>query len=79
LTIITKVLEIQLENVDKDLGTRLINKSLEEMTKDKELVPDWQGQASSVLVCLGRRFPREIVDSLLKLFKLQKFFVEKLI
>jgi len=80
LTIITRVLEVQLEAVDNDLSSRLITISLADMTKDKAVIPDWQGQASSVLVALGRRYPKQIVDRLLQLFgpgEVPHYFVVK--
>jgi len=77
LNVITKVLEIQLENVHEENGLRLIELGVKEMTrkdkeenpkekdKEKQEPPEWQAHASSVLVTLGKRFPRQIVDALL--------------
>mgnify|MGYP001119290431 FL=1 len=38
------------------------------MTKDKSVIPEWQGPASQVLVAIGQRLPGPVWEQLTKLF-----------
>lgn len=69
LNSIYQILELQRSEVTQGLMFSLINMAINEMTIEKqEIIPDWQGGASAVLVSLGIRFPNEILDELMKRF-----------
>ncbi|KAF2070139.1 hypothetical protein CYY_008538 [Polysphondylium violaceum] len=57
------------DQVQEALCLSLITLAITEMTKDKEVVPTWQQEASTLLVSLGLRFPNQIMEELLKRFE----------
>eukprot|EP01132_Coremiostelium_polycephalum_P004092 gene4092-5120_t len=72
VTILKSILQILGEKRDEiadSLLLNLITMAISEMTRDKEVVPDWQQAASSLLVSLGIRYPNQIMDELLKRFE----------
>lgn len=50
--------------VDSVLAKNIIKQCVEEMVGSKDVVPEWQGAACSVLVALGQRFCYEVMDCL---------------
>ncbi|EAL61864.1 hypothetical protein DDB_G0291161 [Dictyostelium discoideum AX4] len=80
LNSILQILEQTRNQLTDALSLNLIAMSISEMTRDKEVVPDWQQVASSLLVSLGLRYPSQIMDELLKRFEpgtLPHYFVMK--
>eukprot|EP01094_Clydonella_sp_ATCC50884_P016628 TRINITY_DN2764_c0_g1_i4.p1 TRINITY_DN2764_c0_g1~~TRINITY_DN2764_c0_g1_i4.p1 ORF type:complete len:993 (-),score=383.24 TRINITY_DN2764_c0_g1_i4:263-3241(-) len=80
LNLINRALEHDLYNISEELGVDLITMALGEMTKDKSVVPEWQGPSSAMLVALGRRFPDVVWKRLVELFPpgtLPHYFVIK--
>ncbi|EGG22616.1 hypothetical protein DFA_04746 [Cavenderia fasciculata] len=68
------------DEIVDSLSQQLIQLSVAEMTRDKEVVPDWQQAASSLIVSLGMRYPTQIMDELLKRFEtgtIPHYFVMK--
>ncbi|EFA77696.1 hypothetical protein PPL_12305 [Heterostelium album PN500] len=57
------------DDITEALSLQLIAMSISEMTRDKDVVPDWQQAASSLMVSLGLRFPTQIMDELVKRFE----------
>eukprot|EP01125_Pyxidicula_operculata_P019218 TRINITY_DN694_c5_g1_i1.p1 TRINITY_DN694_c5_g1~~TRINITY_DN694_c5_g1_i1.p1 ORF type:complete len:1709 (+),score=479.86 TRINITY_DN694_c5_g1_i1:28-5154(+) len=68
LTVILKVIQLKLDVVDDELGRGLVKLALDDMILEKNVVPEWQGKASSVMVALGMRYPQKIIGDLLALF-----------
>ncbi|EGC31710.1 hypothetical protein DICPUDRAFT_50034 [Dictyostelium purpureum] len=80
LTSIHQILEQTRNDITDQLSMNLIQMSISEMTKDKEVVPEWQQISSSLLVSLGLRYPQLIMDELLKRFEpgtIPHYFVMK--
>eukprot|EP01117_Protostelium_nocturnum_P011732 TRINITY_DN4276_c0_g1_i1.p1 TRINITY_DN4276_c0_g1~~TRINITY_DN4276_c0_g1_i1.p1 ORF type:complete len:1650 (+),score=410.28 TRINITY_DN4276_c0_g1_i1:183-5132(+) len=70
LNTIEKVLELKRDQIAPELAVRLLNLAMAEMTSEsKEVVPEWQGASSAILVSLGMRFPDEIIKELLSKFQ----------
>ena len=69
LGVIHQILESKRSEIAVRIVPGLISLTMTEMTVDKEIVPDWQQAASSVLVSLGIRFPNEILEVLLSKFE----------
>ena len=63
-----QISEMRKEEIAVPLAQGLISLAIDEMTKDKEVVPDWQGAASSLLVTLSTRFSGPILEELMKRF-----------
>eukprot|EP01087_Luapelamoeba_hula_P005831 TRINITY_DN1587_c0_g1_i1.p1 TRINITY_DN1587_c0_g1~~TRINITY_DN1587_c0_g1_i1.p1 ORF type:complete len:1410 (-),score=232.80 TRINITY_DN1587_c0_g1_i1:1013-5242(-) len=68
LKVIEQILAATRGNVDESLGQPLVEQALSEMTREKEVLPDWQGGASSVLVSLGMRWPNLVLEQLMSKF-----------
>jgi hypothetical protein len=69
LTAMQRVADLRLEQVEKDLALGVINLAMTEMTKDsKEVIPDYQGAASNLLVTMGMKYTTEVINKLLELF-----------
>jgi len=68
LNLIISVLEHALYTISEQLAIFLINMSLGEMTKDKNVIGEWQGPASVILVTIGKRFPQPVWAVLIELF-----------
>ncbi|XP_048473537.1 maestro heat-like repeat-containing protein family member 1 [Rhincodon typus] len=67
-----------ISQLDQPLAKMIISLASEEMTKLKDVVPDWQGAASKLLVALGCRFINEVMEEILQNFQpgvLPHFFV----
>eukprot|EP01114_Cavostelium_apophysatum_P008329 TRINITY_DN2073_c0_g1_i2.p1 TRINITY_DN2073_c0_g1~~TRINITY_DN2073_c0_g1_i2.p1 ORF type:complete len:513 (-),score=158.15 TRINITY_DN2073_c0_g1_i2:146-1684(-) len=59
------ILEMRKQEIHPNLAQHLIRLAISEMCLEKEVVPDWQGAASNVLVSLASRFPNEILTELM--------------
>eukprot|EP01129_Flabellula_baltica_P010720 TRINITY_DN4560_c0_g1_i1.p1 TRINITY_DN4560_c0_g1~~TRINITY_DN4560_c0_g1_i1.p1 ORF type:complete len:1619 (+),score=365.55 TRINITY_DN4560_c0_g1_i1:442-5298(+) len=68
LNVITRVLDINMDEIEQELAFEVIDLAIEEMTKDIMVNPDYQTACSEVLICFHSRYPNEIVDKLLELF-----------
>lgn len=68
LNLILSVLEHDLYTISEQLAINLINMALGEMTKDKNVIPEWQGPSSTILVTIGKRFPGPVWNVLIDLF-----------
>ncbi|PRP83406.1 hypothetical protein PROFUN_09434 [Planoprotostelium fungivorum] len=81
LNIINHILEQRRDQLSPHLALPLLQLAMSEMTADsKEVLPEWQGAASTVLVSLGIRFPNEIINELLGKFNvgtLPHYFIIK--
>ncbi|KAK3746766.1 hypothetical protein QZH41_013595 [Actinostola sp. cb2023] len=60
-----KIIKDSLSNLDLELSKQLVKLASNEMTRTKEVEPEWQTAASEVLVALGRRFDHEVMAELL--------------
>ncbi|XP_006879292.1 PREDICTED: maestro heat-like repeat-containing protein family member 1 [Elephantulus edwardii] len=63
------VVSTHISSLDKDTARALILMATREMTKAKDLVPDWQQASSSVLVAVGTRFINAVMEELLNQFQ----------
>uniref|UniRef100_UPI00398F3C7F maestro heat-like repeat-containing protein family member 1 n=1 Tax=Pristiophorus japonicus TaxID=55135 RepID=UPI00398F3C7F len=64
--------------LDQPLAKKVISLASEEMTRSKEVLPEWQEAASNLLVALGCRFINEVMEEILQKFQpgvLPHFFV----
>ncbi|KAK2550462.1 Maestro heat-like repeat-containing protein family member 1 [Acropora cervicornis] len=61
----SKIIDDTLSTLSLDLGKQMIKLAAAEMTKSKDIEPDWQLAASEVLVALGGRFDHEVMAELL--------------
>ncbi|RMX49356.1 hypothetical protein pdam_00014787 [Pocillopora damicornis] len=61
----SKIIHDTLSTLSLGLGKQMIKLASAEMTKSKEVEPDWQSAASEVLVALGKRFDHEVMAELL--------------
>lgn len=69
LGVMQQVLEMRRDEVEPTLAMELKDLAISEMTTSKtEVIPEWQGAASALLVSLGMRFPVQILDELMKRF-----------
>ncbi|XP_072350418.1 maestro heat-like repeat-containing protein family member 1, partial [Scyliorhinus torazame] len=67
-----------ISQLDQSLARMVISLASEEMTRSKEVLPDWQEAASNLLVALGCRFINEVMEEILQKFQpgiLPHFFV----
>lgn len=62
----SKVIGDTLSTLSLGLAKQLIKLASGEMTKSKDVEPDWQSSASEVLVALGKRFDHEVMAELLE-------------
>ncbi|XP_064124300.1 maestro heat-like repeat-containing protein family member 1 isoform X8 [Loxodonta africana] len=69
LKAVEAVVRSHISNLDKDMARAIILLASSEMTKAKDLVPDWQQAASSVLVAVGMRFINAVMEELLSRFQ----------
>lgn len=53
LTTIKRILDERKDQVEDALGYSIVTTAFRELTMEKEVVPDWQTAASSVLVSIG--------------------------
>ncbi|GAM28545.1 hypothetical protein SAMD00019534_117210, partial [Acytostelium subglobosum LB1] len=83
VTILKSIHQIIGEKRDEivdSLALELVKLGISEMTRDKEVNPDWQQAASSILVSLCLRYPGLIMDELIKRFEtgsIPHFFIMK--
>ncbi|KFM63051.1 HEAT repeat-containing protein 7A, partial [Stegodyphus mimosarum] len=78
LGITEKICNEALDSVKKNVAVDLIKLAVEEMVNTKEIVPEWQGVTSGILVSLGRKYHNEVMEQLLIKFQpgvLPHFFV----
>src|SRR3990167_6776342 len=68
LNLIINILENDLYTISEQLAIFLIRMALSEMTKEKNVVPEWQGPACQILVTVGKRFPQPVWSILIELF-----------
>ncbi|KAJ7383167.1 Mroh1p [Desmophyllum pertusum] len=61
----SKIIGDTLSTLSLGLGKQMIKLASAEMTKSKDVEPDWQSAASEVLVALGGRFDHEVMAELL--------------
>jgi len=67
LNIIHRILQVKSEEVDPELCVKLIKQALNEMTKEKDVLAEWQGKASSILIDVAMRFPDKVIQAMLEL------------
>ncbi|XP_072110546.1 maestro heat-like repeat-containing protein family member 1 [Mobula birostris] len=58
-----------IDQLDQLLARKIISLASEEMTRSKEVVPEWQASASRLLVALGCRFINEVMEEVLHKFQ----------
>ncbi|XP_007954301.1 maestro heat-like repeat-containing protein family member 1 [Orycteropus afer afer] len=63
------IVRSHINELDKDTARAVILLASSEMTKAKDLVPDWQQAASSVLVAVGTRLISAVMEELLSHFQ----------
>ncbi|XP_006830837.1 PREDICTED: maestro heat-like repeat-containing protein family member 1 isoform X2 [Chrysochloris asiatica] len=63
------VVRSHISELDKDTARAVILLASNEMTKAKDVVPDWQQAASRVLVAVGTRFINTVMEELLSRFQ----------
>ncbi|KAL6063739.1 HEAT repeat domain containing protein [Balamuthia mandrillaris] len=68
LKVIEKVLEVRRDQIEEDLAAPLFKVAMGDMTRSKDVSPDWQGQASTVLVSVGMRWPDTLMKELMERF-----------
>ena len=66
LDLMKKIINDASENVSLDLAKELIHLASIELTKAKEVIPEWQTVAASVLVALGKKFSDEVMSDMLQ-------------
>eukprot|EP00013_Stygamoeba_regulata_P006034 CAMPEP_0177640424 /NCGR_PEP_ID=MMETSP0447-20121125/6535_1 /TAXON_ID=0 /ORGANISM="Stygamoeba regulata, Strain BSH-02190019" /LENGTH=1747 /DNA_ID=CAMNT_0019142493 /DNA_START=242 /DNA_END=5485 /DNA_ORIENTATION=- len=69
LKIVIKVLSMRRDQVTKSLSLDLIQLAVKEMTASSDVIPDWQGVASELLVALGHHYPKEVFQELFSRFQ----------
>jgi len=73
-----KIINETIDSLHNDLAVQIIERASAELTQSKDIVPDWQTSASSVIVAIGTRFCNDVMSELLKKFQpgqLPHFFV----
>ncbi|CAH1269548.1 MROH1 [Branchiostoma lanceolatum] len=78
LSTIERIVKDTIDDMPQTLARDLIDLSLDEMTRSKDIVPDWQTAASNVLVAMGTRFCNEVMEGLHQKFQpgvMPHFFV----
>lgn len=66
LDMMTKIIKDTGSNISLDLSKELILLASNELTKSKDIVPEWQTAASNVLVALGTNFSQEVMVEMLQ-------------
>lgn len=80
LKVMTHIIEQKRDCFSKELALELIQFGIFEMTSEKQVIAEWQGAASILLVQLGQRFPGDVLDRLLEHFPIgtqPHFFIMK--
>lgn len=73
-----KIIRDTLDDIPEGLALDLIKLASDDLTGVKEVEPEWQTAASTVLVALGRRFCIQVMEELLRKFQpgvIPHFFV----
>jgi len=68
LKVIEQILSFARAQMQEELGLSMIELCMSDMTREKEVLADWQGAASSVLVSLGLRWPDIVMEKLMAKF-----------
>ncbi|XP_043547011.1 maestro heat-like repeat-containing protein family member 1 [Chiloscyllium plagiosum] len=58
-----------ISQLDQSLAKMIISLASDEMTRMKDIVPEWQEAASQLLVALGCRFINEVMEEILQKFQ----------
>ncbi|XP_074645058.1 maestro heat-like repeat-containing protein family member 1 [Tubulanus polymorphus] len=66
LSTMEKIIKETLDEIKESLALDIITLASDELTKSKEVVPDWQTAASGVLVAMGKRYIIQVMEELLK-------------
>ena len=77
-----KVLQQHLNNILPDIAQQLIDLGMEEMMGTKEIIPEWQNEACELLLILGTKHSKQIMDLLVSKFtpgSVPHYYVLKLI
>ncbi|XP_061112015.1 maestro heat-like repeat-containing protein family member 1 [Conger conger] len=72
------VIKSKIDEISYPKMKSLIHLASEEMTRSKDIVPDWQQAASNILVALGDRYIKDVMEEILCKFQpgfLPHFFV----
>uniref|UniRef100_A0A8C5DBZ2 Maestro heat-like repeat family member 1 n=1 Tax=Gouania willdenowi TaxID=441366 RepID=A0A8C5DBZ2_GOUWI len=78
LQTIELIVSCRIEEIDTPKIKGVISLASEEMTRSKEVVPDWQQAASNILVAIGNKHINDIMEEILNKFQpgvLPHFFV----
>ncbi|KAM6967979.1 maestro heat-like repeat-containing protein family member 1 [Aplochiton taeniatus] len=78
LQTIELVVRSQIEEMGSSRIKSLISLASDEMTRSKEVVPDWQQAASNILVAVGNKYINDVMEEILMKFQpgvLPHFFV----
>lgn len=70
LHVMDRVCQDTLDKINKGLVLDLIKQSIEEIVSIKEIVHEWQGAASGIIVSLGQQYHNEVMEFLLMKFQL---------
>ncbi|XP_030076633.1 maestro heat-like repeat-containing protein family member 1 isoform X2 [Microcaecilia unicolor] len=69
LRAIEMMVRTNLEALEIDTAKLVILQASSEMTRSKELAPEWQQAASNVLVAVGKRFANSVMEEMLTKFQ----------
>ncbi|XP_068179896.1 maestro heat-like repeat-containing protein family member 1 isoform X2 [Antennarius striatus] len=78
LQTIELIIECRIEKVSYPRIKSIISLASDEMTRSKEVIPDWQQAASNILVAVGNKHINEIMEEILSKFQpglLPHFFI----
>lgn len=78
LQTIELVVESRIDNISYPKIKSVIHLASDEMTKSKDVVPEWQQAASNILVAVGNKYINDIMEEILSKFQpgvLPHFFV----
>ena len=68
LQIMLSVSNMRRDEINPELAKGIISLCMDDMLKEKEVIPDWQQAASDNLISIGQRFPDEVVEVLFAQF-----------
>ncbi|GCC19706.1 hypothetical protein chiPu_0021132 [Chiloscyllium punctatum] len=63
------IIKETISQLDQSLAKMIISLASDEMTRMKDIVPEWQEAASQLLVALGCRFINEVMEEILQKFQ----------
>lgn len=78
LQTIELVVDCKIEEINSSRIKSIISLASDEMTRSKEIIPDWQQAASNILVAVGNKHINDIMEEILSKFQpgiLPHFFV----